>query len=538
MDKQDFSVLKSLFDGKMLIDKVFPFPEQSAEDKETMQMFLDSVEGFCKENINGDKIEREKNIPREILEGLGELGVFGITIPEEYGGSGLGPTIYSRVVGTISKYCSSTAITIGAHQSIGYKPIILYGSEEQKQKYLPSMATGEKLAAYAITEANAGSDNMSIRTTADLSADESHFIVNGNKLWITNGGIADVFTILAKTKKGQTMFVIDKEMGVVAGQPEDKLGLRGSSTTELVMENVKVPAENVVGRYGLGFKVAMETLTHGRLGLAGSCSVLADHCLKLAVEQAKNREQFKRQIIDFGMIREKISYIGTSAYVCDAMTLMTSNLYEQNNNDISIEADVCKTFCTEDLWIDINEALQIAAGNGYMNEYQYPRLLRDNRINQIFEGTSEIQRFIVGHAVLRNIRLSLNKGLINENSNIPLPNLPNALSDSATKLLDINEILTKKSINLIKKYDAEIFNNQYMISRIADITMYLYALLATISKTDSIIREKGDNAAQLPILYCNNFAFRAKNTVLGLADNVDHNMDDVKDEITTILKNM
>jgi acyl-CoA dehydrogenase family member 9 len=524
------SLMKSLIKGKLETELAFPYPEMTAEDAETMNMFIDSVEDFCKNNINGLQFDKEKHIPPEVLQGLGELGVMGITIPEEYGGSGLSPTVYNRVVGTIAKYCTSTAITIGAHQSIGYKPILLEGTEEQKQQWLPQCATGDEIAAFALTEANAGSDNTKIATKAVPNEDESVYTLNGTKLWITNGGFAKIFTVFARTKRGLTCFVIHKDDGGVSiGPPEDKLGLRASSTTEVHLENVKVPADRIIGKKG--FKVAMDTLVHGRLGLAGSCYVLSNYCLELAQEQAGQREQFKHPIKDFGLIREKLANMAISTYIQDAMTYLAGEMYFQRGIDMSIEADISKCFCTEELWVNINEALQIAAGNGYMTEYPYERMLRDNRINQIFEGTNEIQRLIIGQTTLRLIREAVDEGTLDENHRLTLPNIHESLRPAIDHFEQMTHQLYNGFVRLYKTSGKDIFTNQYQMQRASDITSYIYALFAGICKTQYLIDQKGQDAVNPEIRITNAFADRALKATTAEYDTIFENQDSLIDHI-------
>ncbi len=310
------SFSKALFSGVILEDLVFPYPEQPAEEQENLEMILDTLRKFARDNIDYGKFDKEAKIPTEVIDGLKELGFFGLIIPEEYGGFGVSTTSYVRILEETSKFDGSTALTIGAHQSIGLKGLLLFGTEAQKKKYLPKLATGEMIAAFGLTEPGAGSDAGGIRTRAVRDEERGVYVLNGSKMWITNGGIADFFTVFAKeelempdgTKKDKiTALIVTRDMGVKSGKDEEKLGIKGSSTTELIFENVEVPIENVLGPRGKGFKVAMEVLNSGRVGLAGGNIGAAKTAMRTIMAHVKERQQFGRPLADFELIKEKIA---------------------------------------------------------------------------------------------------------------------------------------------------------------------------------------------------------------------------------------
>jgi acyl-CoA dehydrogenase family protein 9 len=326
-------------------------------------------------------------------------------IPQEHGGIGLSSTSYARVVQEVAGYDASLAVTLGAHQSIGLKGILLFGTDEQKSRYLPKLASGEQAAAFALTEPSAGSDAAAIQTRAEPLPDGSGYLLNGSKIWITNGGFADVFTVFARTspiegaqKPKITAFIVERAMGVKSGPPEHKLGIRGSSTTEVFFEDVKVPNKNVLGEPGRGFKVAVEVLNSGRLGLAAGAIGGCKRLIKMAVERATERKAFGRSIAEFGLIKDKIAVMMAETFAIESMTYLTAGLVDGKVSDYSLESAICKVYASETLWRVVNETLQIAAGIGYMTEYPYERSLRDSRINLIFEGTNEILRCFVAHA--------------------------------------------------------------------------------------------------------------------------------------------
>ena len=397
------SFMKSVFYGVIPEELVFPFPEAGKEERENTALILESVREFAARHVDAAKIDREAKIPAEVLQGLKELGLFGMVIPSEYGGIGLSATSYARVMQEVGGLDGSLAVTLGAHQSIGLKGILLFGTEAQKRKYLPKLATGELVAAFALTEPSAGSDAAGIQTKAELSPSGDSYVLNGSKIWITNGSFADVFTVFARTsdtdspnaKPKITAFIVERGHGVKNGPPEHKLGIRGSETTEVFFEDVEVPAGNVLGEAGRGFKVAMEVLNSGRLGLAAGCVGSSKKLLKLAIERVNERKAFGRPIGEFGLIKDKIARMLTDVYALESMTYLTTGLIDAKVHDYSLESAICKVFGSETLWRVVNETLQIAAGIGYMQEYPYERMLRDARINLIFEGTNEILRAFI-----------------------------------------------------------------------------------------------------------------------------------------------
>ncbi|MCA9583150.1 MAG: acyl-CoA dehydrogenase family protein, partial [Myxococcales bacterium] len=403
MSEQSF--MKALFHGVIGEELIFPYPEMHRDERENLELMLDAIRKFSAAEVNSAKIDEEHAIPPEVLEGMKGMGLFGLSIPEEFGGLGLSSTAYARVMEEIAAVDASLAVTLGGHQSIGCKAIMLFGTEAQKKKYLPKLASGEWTAGFALTEPGAGSDAASITTRAELSADGEHYILNGSKIWITNGGFADVFTVFARTsdpasdaKPRITALIVERAHGVKSGPPEGKMGIRGSSTTTLYFEDVKVPASNVIGEVGRGFKVAMHVLNSGRMGLAsgavGGCKRLID----LSIERANERKAFGRPIGSFGMIKDKIARMMCETYALESATYLTTGMIDSGVEDYSLESAICKVFGSETQWMVANEALQIAAGIGYMSEYPYERILRDARITLIFEGTNEILRAFIALA--------------------------------------------------------------------------------------------------------------------------------------------
>lgn len=368
---------------------------------EEQHMLRDMVRDFTNNEIKpiAAKIDADEKIPEELIKKIGELGLLGVSFPEEYGGGGFGEVGYCISQEEISRGCLSTATMIGAHQSIGANSIYLGGSEEQKKKYLEPLARGEKIAAYCLTEAQAGSDAFNLKTKAVLDGDE--WVINGEKLWITNGGIADTLSVYARTSQGISAFIVDADTpGFSAGPPEKKLGIKGSVTNALTFENVRVPKENLLGRDGRGFLLAMQTLDAGRLGLGACCVGAAKEMLELSVEYAGQRKQFDQPIAKYQAIQFMLADMATIIFNMESIVYRTAVDYDLKK-DISRQSAMVKLYCSEGLDRVVDSALQIHGGMGYSKELPIERFYRDSRINRIFEGTNEIQKGIIARDVIK-----------------------------------------------------------------------------------------------------------------------------------------
>lgn len=368
---------------------------------EEHKMLREMVKDFTNNEIKpiASKIDEEAKIPESLIKQLGELGVLGISFPEEYGGGGFGEVGYCISQEEIARGCMSTATMIGAHQSIGANVIYLGGSEEQKKKYLYPLASGEKLAAFCLTEAQAGSDSFNLKTKAELVDD--NWILNGEKLWITNGGTADIVSVFARTHKGISAFIVETDVpGFHAGPAEKKMGIKGSSTNAITFDNVKVPKENLVGKDGRGFLLAMKTLDAGRLGLGAACLGAAKELLELSTKYAKEREQFDEPISHFQAIQFYLAEMATMIFNMESIVYRTAVDYDAGKN-ISRQTAIVKLYCSEALDEISDRAVQIHGGMGYSSEYPIERFYRDSRINRIFEGTNEIQKTIIARDILK-----------------------------------------------------------------------------------------------------------------------------------------
>src|SRR5271157_5305522 len=383
------------------------------KDREVLHMMVDAIDQFLSpKHLDFKRWDRDAQQPAEFIQGLRDLGLFGLIIPEEYGGLGLSNAGYARVLSQSSSHDSSVSLTIGAHSSIGMKGILLFGTAEQKARYLPKLASGELIAAFCLTESGAGSDAASIRTQAVKNADGT-WTLNGEKIWITNGGIADLYTVFARTasEAGKiTAFLVEACWpGVSHGQHEDKMGIRASSTTTVSFADVRVPPGNVLDAEGKGFKVAMAILNNGRTGLGGGAVGGMKALIALAAAQAQSRKQFGGPIAEFALIREKIAQMTLECFAAESVVWMVAHYIDSGFEDYSVEAAISKVYASEAIQRSAYEALQIAAGSGYMRNYPYEQISRDCRILTIFEGTNEVLRLYIALSGLKDVSKSLSE---------------------------------------------------------------------------------------------------------------------------------
>jgi acyl-CoA dehydrogenase family protein 9 len=549
------SPIKSLFAGQVPEEVLVQFPEPSAEERETVSTFLGSLRDFAHEKIDPARIDREKRIPPEVVRGLADLGIFGLTIPEEYGGYGLSSAAYCRVMEEVGRTDASLGILIGGHQSIGMKALLLYGSAEQKSRWLPSLATGGMIAAFALTEPEAGSDAASIRTTARYEPDRDEFVLDGNKHWISNGGIAGFFTLFAKDvaldakdeHRRITAFAVTSDMaGLEVGPEEKKLGLKGSSTVPLFLKGVRVPASHVIGTRGGGFKVAVEVLNTGRTSLGAGCLGGCKAMMREAALHAAERRQFGTRIADFEMIRGKFARMVVNTYALESLVYLTAGLVDRGLADYALEGAACKVFGTETVWNAINDALQIAGGNGFMEEYPYERALRDSRVNMIFEGTNEILRVLVALTGLREVGADLEE--VARALKTPLGNLgilsdyvgrkirgyvaPEGVGFVAPELAAEAEIVRRyvrsfatAAETFVAKYGKDLLERQYQQERLANVAVDLYAALAVLSRASSALRARGPEKTAEEIRLARSFVRDAKYRVVGQLKEMEKNRD-------------
>jgi alkylation response protein AidB-like acyl-CoA dehydrogenase len=371
------------------------------EFTEEQRMLRDMVRDFTKAEIKpiARRIDEEERIPPELIQKIKDVGLLGAAFPTEYGGGGFGELGYCIVQEEIARGCLSTSTFIGAHQSIGANAIYIGGSDYLKKKYLVPLAEGKLVGAFALTETLAGSDSFNLRTRAHLDGNE--WVINGEKLWITNGSIADVISVFARTPKGISGFVVETNLpGFSAGPPEKKMGIRGSVTAPITFENVRVPQENLIGADGRGFLIAMKTLDAGRLGLGAACVGAAKELLELSTRYAKERKQFDVTISQFEAIQFMLAEMASLIYAMESIVYRTAAAYDAGKS-ISRQSATVKLLCSEFLDEVADSAVQIHGGMGYSREMPIERYYRDSRINRIFEGTNEIQKIVIARDVIK-----------------------------------------------------------------------------------------------------------------------------------------
>ena len=364
------------------------------------KLFQKTIREFCVKELEpiADKIDKEEYLSKDLYKKMGNMGLMGMTVPQEYGGAGVDRVSYMIALEEISRFCGSTGLTVEAHNSLGVGHIYEHGSEEQRKKYLPKLCSGEGFAAWALTEPNAGSDAASTQTTAVLEKDE--WLINGTKQFITSGDIADVVTVMAMTDKskgarGISAFIVEKDTkGFKVGQLEDKLGLRGSHTAELIFEDCRIPKENLLGKVGNGFVGAMNILDRGRTAIGAMSVGIGRGALEDSIEYAKQREQFGRPISKFQAIQWMLADMATEIDAARLLVYRAAYMEDQNIR-FSKEASMAKLFASEMAMRATRKAIQIFGGYGYSSEYPVERYFRDVKLCEIGEGTSEIQRLII-----------------------------------------------------------------------------------------------------------------------------------------------
>jgi len=509
-------ILAQVFAGGFDHRLLFPYPKLSAEEAETVGFLTDSFRNFARKHIDPVRQDESHEMPRAVLDGLSELGLMGMSIPEAYGGGGLSMMAYCKVFEAVGGWDASTAVTVGAHQSIGLKALLLVGTEAQKQRYLPLLATGQRLAAYALTEPGAGSDAASIQTKATWDGGRRVFRLSGSKLWITNGGLASLFTVFAKDDVGGkprlTAFLVEGDPipGLTRGRPERKLGIRASNTAELHFDDVEVPEENVLGERGQGLKVALHVLDYGRLSLGAGCVGGMKALLALAADHAKQRRQFGAPIGDLEMIRGKLARMAEELWAAESMVALAASLVDRGVEDFSLESAACKAYCSEAAWRAADAAMQVVGGVGYMAEYPYERLLRDTRINLIFEGTNEIQRLYLTLAGLKRQgdflkgmgKGSRAAGLVEYSlyaarkrlSKSHLEGLDPSLAWFGERVEEWAKAFSLAVDEALVKHGKEVIRMGFLQERLGDAAIFLYGMLATLSRLDTLVKTRGPRA--------------------------------------------
>jgi alkylation response protein AidB-like acyl-CoA dehydrogenase len=512
--------VKTISGGGFLIEELGPGEVFTPEDiTEEQRMFGRTAEEFLRKEVLPRQeaiYAKDYSAHRELMRKAGELGLLAIDIPEKYGGLGL-DKVSSAVVGEKFALQPSFAGTHSAHVNIGTLPIVFFGTEEQKRKYLPKLATGQIIGAYALTEPHSGSDALAARTRATLSPDGRHYILNGQKMWITNGGFADLFTVFAKVDGEKfTAFLVERGPGLISGHEEKKLGLDGCSTTALILEDCRVPVENVLGEVGRGHRVAFNVLNIGRLKLGARSLGSMKLALYESVRYAKERCQFGRPIADFGLIKHKLAEMTIRIYVGESMLYralgMIDRALEYVNKDdpqqllqvleqYAIECSIIKVWETEALAYVVDEEVQVFGGYGYSKEYPAERAYRDARIARIYEGTNEINRLVIASQLLRRAgsgQLPLLEAA-GRSADISVQRAQSSLADEYRMLASAKMIALKSFESLVRAHGDRARDEQEQLALIADMAMDIYAMESALLRTDRLIVEGRDARVQTAI---------------------------------------
>ena len=540
------SFAKSLFLGEIHEELVFPFPKPDDAEQDRIRSLIASLREVP---YDARRVEEERWVGDDVIRELGERGLTGLYVPREYGGQGLSQTGYCRVSETFSQIDATLAVVMGVHQSIGMKGIVIFGTEEQKARFLPDLASGRKLAGFALTEPEAGSDVRGMRSRAERQADGS-WRLNGHKHYIGNGAKGDVLVTFAATGDGEhTAFIIEKGMdGFEVGRRFDTLGLRGNDLRELFYNDVRIPPENVLGEPGQGFRIAMHVLNNGRLSVGTNSVGGSKQLLDLAIAHVRERRQFGRHLADFELVQDKIGWMVSYLFGLESMAYLSVGLVDAGVPDYSLESAIVKVAGTEFLWYQVNRALQLAGGAGYMRDLPYEKSLRDSRIFPIFEGANDVMRAFVALAGMKPLGEELSGlgdvslgdpigtiGVLVEyvagriqremrpdritRAHDELAPLAGSVSDQVKRLRSVSE-------GLLREHKGAIAERQLHQKRVSDAVSDIYAQIAVLSRVTSIFRDHGVEPSGQERYIAQTFCERAAGRVDLSLDQVEANDDE------------
>ncbi|MEM1282820.1 MAG: acyl-CoA dehydrogenase family protein [Chlamydiota bacterium] len=527
-DEKSPTFAKQLYFGKIDSKHLLPYPTTSEEEQQNTQQFLSNLRDYVDKNLDPNSIDRNAMIPKEVIRGLGDIGLLGMTVPKKYGGLEMSQNAYCQAIEFIAERCGGTAVFTNAHQSIGLKGILLFGNEEQREKWLPDLSTGKKIAAFSLTEPNAGSDAAGIETKAIYDPEKKVYRINGKKQWTTNGSIAQVLTLMAKTeiesqngKKEEkvTAFLVTPDMpGLKITEPGlEKVGIRGTRTTNFEFTDLEVPEENILGPIGGGLRVCLTCLDYGRTTFGAMCTGVSKYCVQRAIDHATTRKQFKRSLASFSLVKDKIANMSALSYAMDATTYLTAGLIDKGIEDVMLESAILKVFASDALWQILYDTMQIFGGRSFFTSEPFERMMRDARLNMIGEGSNEVLRAFIGVVGMRDVGMELKE--FADNLSKPFENfngiwsglsefsgrmrLPVMELESAA-LQEEKQLFLKKlrrfSIDIIKllgKHKEGIIEQQLQLNRIANCAIALYTTAAVLSKLDTELKDAGQTEHHL-----------------------------------------
>ena len=512
--KQEIGFAKGLFFGHYLGSKLVTYPQ--LEHDEEANRAVAQLRQFCHEQVDPVAIDRQAEIPQSVIAGLGKLGVLGACLPKSCGGRGFSQTSYCRLIEVLGGHCASTALFVNAHHSIGPRAVVLFGTKEQQAWWLPKMATGEWISAFALTEPEAGSDAGNVQSTAAPTPDGRGYLINGQKRWITNGGIAHALTVMARTpvpgsqETKITAFMVTPDMPgfQVVEQRMPKCGVRGTATSRLAFNDMFVPKENILGQLGKGLKVALTVLDFGRTTFGASCTGAAKFCLQRAVNHAATRVQFQQPLASFELVKDKLSYMAAGAFAMESASYQTAALIDSGEGDYMLETAMLKVFATDVLWRIINDTIQIYGGKAYFTDEPFERMMRDARINMIGEGANDVLRAFIALVGMRDVGLEL-KGVL-DSLRSPLKNFGKLSSFAGRRLegfftnphVDVHDqqLATEAARlgglvatfgshceRLLRTNQESILDRQYQLGRAADCAIELYVSACVLHRLDSML---------------------------------------------------
>lgn len=527
---QTLGFAKGLFFGHFNVALLFPYPQLDRAEDEAVARTVADVRRYCEQHIDATAVDRNAIIPNSVVAGLAELGVLGMTAPREFGGRAFSQLANTRVMEVIGGHCASTAVFVNAHQSIGIRALLLFGTEKQKRQWLPPLVRGDKLAAFALTEPEAGSDAANVQTTATPTPDGRGYVLNGTKRWITNGGIAGVLTVIARTpgagaskKKEITAFLVTPDLPgfEVVEQRMDKASIRGTATGRLAFKDMFVPRENVLGQVGKGLRIALTVLDFGRTTFGASCTGAAKNCLQAAVTHAKERVQFEQPLAEFELVKKKIAYMAAHIFAMEATTAECASFIDRGFEDYMLETAMLKVWSTEALWQIVYDTMQIYGGKAFFLDQPLERWMRDARLNQIGEGSNDVLRPFIAMVGIKPVAdhfLSVKDALQHPwsglgkllsfggeqlRSRLSTPPVPvrSAQLEEPGRVLGrrVRDFgLAVQATLLANRKDPEAFLFRQLVQeRLADAACELYASSCTLSRLDHLLNPGNGQAEEV-----------------------------------------
>lgn len=495
---------KDLFFGRFRSESIFPYPVLPPEVEAATRQAVDEVRRYTRDHIDAARIDRESHIPDEVVRGLGQIGVLGMCVSPRYGGRGFSQQQYCRIMEVIGAHCGGTTVFVNAHHSIGLRSLELFGTTEQKERWLPTLATGETLAAFALTEPEAGSDASNVRTRAIPTPDGRGYVLNGTKRYITNGAIAGVLTVMARTPDPKepdgkvTAFLVTPDMPgfEVVEARMDKVGIRGTATARLAFHDMFVPKENILGEYGKGLKLALTVLDFGRTTFGASCTGVAKFCLQEATKYANERRQFGKSLGEFELVREKIALAAAEMYAMESATYHTAALIDTGAEDYMLETSMIKLFASDSLWRIVNDTLQIHGGTGFFTDRPFERLMRDARLNLIGEGANDVLRCFNAMVGLRNLGKELQEVLKKPWRAVMLwrspPRIPvhhSLLQKPAGTLARQIARFARACTRALVRYREGIIDHEFIQARLGDTATELFHAGCVYSRLTSLLTD-------------------------------------------------